>query len=202
METMRTLEKMIGGRWHGVSILSSNAKYKEGFLSPHVDRFCEVIEMACVHKILLDPSQFTCPGARYAFGCGTDLKEKMIQKLVDQKGYSSAYAEKLIEETPHCHIKPGAIGINMRNEPSVLVARLQPEQVMRLIQVYQRKLEKSFQTEISSVISACGNVTVKAVQIQDMVISFGCDDSREFGSLSRHSLFAGLPYSLAEKLIQ
>lgn len=202
METARKLETLIGGRWHNVSIFGLNVKCKEDFLCPHLDRFCEAIEIACVHKVLLDPCQFTCPGARYAFGCGADLKKKMVQKLAEEKGYSSAYAAKLIEETPHCQVKPGAIGINIGNEPEVLIAQLQPEQAMRLVQAYQTKLKKPFQTEISSVISACGNVTVKALQIQDMAISFGCNDSRTFGSLSRDRLYVGLPNSLAEKLTQ
>ena len=201
METIKALENIIGGRWHGISIVSSNAKCEEEFLYPHPDRFCEGLNLASVNKVLLDPCQFTCPGARYAFGCGIDLKETMIRKLVDTKGYSPQYAERMIDKTPHIKNKIKAIGINLRNKPDVLIARLQPTQVMSLIQIYQVKLETMFQTEISSVISACGNVTVKAIQTQNMAISFACDDSRTFGGLSRDRLYTGLPYEQAKALV-
>lgn len=201
METIRELERIIGGRWHGVSIFGLNAKCKEEFLSPHPDRFCEGLKLASVNTVLLDPHQFTCPGARYAFGCGIDLKDIMIRKLVDTKGYSPQFAEKLIGDTPHFQNKIQAIGINLSNKPEVLIAQLQPEQGMHLIRIYQAKLETVFQTEISSVISACGNVTVKAIQTQDMAISFACDDSRTFGGLSRDRLYAGLPYEQAKTLV-
>jgi uncharacterized protein (DUF169 family) len=202
METVKELDRITGGRWYGVSVFDRDVKGKKEFISPHVDRFCEVLGMASIYKVLLDPLQFTCPGARYAFGCGTDLKEEMVRKLAEEKNYSPGYANKLIDDTPHCQERPAAIGLNLSIEPDVLIAQLQPEQVMRLIQVYHKKLKKPFHPGISSVISACGNVTVKALQTQDMAISFGCNDSRAFGGLSRDRLYIGLPYSLVEKLIQ
>jgi uncharacterized protein (DUF169 family) len=82
----------------------------------------------------------------------------------------------------------------------VLLAQLQPEQAMRLIQIYQRKLKKQYQTKIAGVITVCANVTVKALQTQDMAISFGCDDSRTFGGLTRNRLYAGVLYALAVEL--
>ena len=202
METTRKLEALVGGSWHEVSVFGLDVKCKEEFLCPHVERFCEAIEVAWVHKVLLDPCQFTCPGARYAFGCGNDLKESMTQRLVEERGYPSEYAQAMIEETPHCETKPGAIGINLGNEPNVLIAQLQPNQAMHLVRAYQTKFSKVYRTEISSVISACGNVTVKAFQTNDMAISFGCDDSRKFGSITRDRLYAGLPYHMAEELVR
>ena len=194
VKTARELERVVGGRWHGVSIFGFNEKHAGEFLEPHVDRYCEALKLAVANEILLDPDRFTCPGARYAFGCTSDLKDGMVRNLVDKKGYTPEYAEKLIDDTPHFQVKPWGIGLNLNVEPKVLIAQLQPEQAMRLIQVYHVKLKKPFQTEISSVISACGNVTVKAHITQEMAISFGCDDSRAFGGISRDRLYAGLPY--------
>jgi uncharacterized protein (DUF169 family) len=201
MKTARALERIIGGRWHGVSILDAKAKYEEEFVHPHPDRFCEGLKLASVNSVLLSPDRFTCPGASYAFGYGAGREKAMIRRLSDTKGYSAQFAEKLIGDTPHFEKKIRAIGINLPNRPHVLIAQLQPEQVMRLIRIYQAKLETAFQTEISSVISACGNVTVKAVQTQDMAISFACDDSRTFGGLSRDRLYAGLPYEQAKAIV-
>ncbi len=201
MEMIRKLEKAIGGRWLGVSIYGVPVKCKEEYVCPRVERFCEALKLASVNKVLIDPRQFTCLGARYAFGCGTDLKETMIRKLVDTKGYSPECAGELIERTPHCQNGIQAIGINLSNKPEVFIAQLQPAQVMHLIRLYQGKLGKIFRTEISSVISACGNVVIKAIQLQDMAISFGCDDSRTFGDVARDRLYAGLPYAQARAIV-
>ena len=202
MEAVKKLERIVGGRWHGVSLFGLNVECKDEFLCPHVDRYCEALKLAYVSKILLDPCQFTCPGARYTFGCGADQLDTIAQKLVSEKGYSPDYAQKLLAETPHCEAKPGAIGINIESEPNVLVSQLQPQQAMRLIQLYQSRLEKTFQAYIPSVLSACGNVTVRAIQAKEMAISMGCDDSRTFGGLTRDRFYVGLPYSLAQKLVR
>ena len=119
--------------------------------------------------------------------------------MASTKGHSLEHALMLFENTPHFQTMPEMIGFDVADQPDVAVARLQPEQVMRLLQTYHLKLNKVFQTSISSVISACGNTAVKAFQQQDLAISFGCDDSRTFGGLSRDQLYVGLPYALAQK---
>jgi uncharacterized protein (DUF169 family) len=202
METLAKLEKAFGGRWHGVTLMDQQPNQEESPAYTPVARFCEAVMRASVDNVLLDPDQFTCPGARYAFGCGMDLKEDMQQKLINEKGYTSDYVARLLDETPHCKTTPAVIGINTGHVPDVVIAQLQPEQTMRLLQMYQKKLNKTFQSTISSVISACGNVVVKAFQTEDMAMSFGCIDSRSFGGLSRDRLFVGLPYSLAAEIVQ
>ncbi|MCK4539054.1 MAG: DUF169 domain-containing protein [Candidatus Krumholzibacteria bacterium] len=201
MEIIRKLESAIGGRWLGVSLYAVPVKRKTEHVCPQVNRFCETLKIASVSKVLIDPHQFTCPGARYAFGCGNDLKKSMIDKLVDKKGYNAAVAKQLIEKTPHCQDEIHAIGINTSENPGMYIAELQPMQAMRLVQIYQKMLEKIFQTEISSVLSACANVVVKAIQTQDMAISFGCDDSRASGSVSQDRLYAGLPSTQARTMM-
>lgn len=201
METIQKLEKVIGGRWLGVSIHDEPVKRKEEYVCPQVDRFCEALKKASFSKVIVEPEKLTCLGARFAFGWGNDLKETMIRKLVDTKGFTPACAGESIERTPHYQAGIQAIGINVSKTPEMFIAQLQPTQAMRLIQVYQKKLGNIFQAEISSVISACGNVVVKVIQKQDMAISFGCDDSRTFGELARDRLYVGLPYLQARAIM-
>ncbi|MBN1383202.1 MAG: DUF169 domain-containing protein [Deltaproteobacteria bacterium] len=202
MKTLRKLKSSIGGHWWGISVLNSNPPGRKGFACPQAGRFCEAVKSAGGKKVLLDPDRFMCLGSRYAFGCRPDPKEQMIKKLAEEKGFPLTYAAKLIEGTPHFQIQPGAIGVNMGDQPQLLLAQLQPEQAMRLIQLYQKKMQKTYRTEIAAVITACANVTVKALQSQDMVISFGCNDSRAYGGLTRNRLYAGVPYTLAVELIR
>jgi uncharacterized protein (DUF169 family) len=202
VENARELQMLVGGRWHGVTI------FKDGDTPPgdvefrQTDRFCEAVELASVHKALVRPTEFTCPGARFAFGGVVDSKELLLDKMIAQKGYPAAYANQLFESTPHLQSVPEMIGFNCTDEPDIVIAQLQPEQVMRLIQLYHIRLGKAPRMELSSIVSACGNTAVNAYLNQDLALSFGCDDSRAFGDLTRDRLYAGLPYSLAKELIR
>ena len=199
MKTVRKLENEIGGRWHGISFFNDPENVPPNVQCRQVPRFCEAIKLAVVHKMVVKPGQFTCPGACYAFGGMVNLKETMIDKMVEQRGYSVDHAARLFEKTPHFQKMPEMIGFNCMDEPDIVISQLQPAQVMRLLQMYNVKLGRDFRTEISSIISACGNTAVRAYEKQDLAISFGCDDSRAFGGLSRDMLYVGLPYFLAEK---
>ena len=200
MEIIQKLQAKVGGRWHGVSFFNGEDEVPKDAEIRQTARFCEAVDLAVVHKFIVKPEQFTCPGASYAFGGMIDIKKTMIDKMVNQKGYSPAYAMRLLEQTPHLQKMPETLGFNCVEKPDILISQLQPEQVMRLVQMYHIKLKKPFRTEISSIISACGNVAVRAYEHQDMALSFGCDDSRAFGRLSRDRLYVGLAYPLAKDL--
>jgi len=202
METIQKIQSAVGGRWHGVSFINGKGDFPKDVEFKQTDRFCEAIDLAVVHKMIIKPEEFTCPGARYAFGGMIDIKKTMIDKLVNQKVYSLDYALRLLEKTPHLQKMPDWLGFNCLDEPDILISQLQPEQAMRLVQLYHIKLRKPFRTEISSIISACGNVAVRAYEYQDMALSFGCDDSRTFGRLSRDRLYVGLAYPIAKDLIR
>ena len=202
MENARALQRLVGGRWHGVTIFSDGDSAPDDVEFRQTDRFCEAVELASIHKALVRPSEFTCPGARFAFGGVVDRKAELVDKMVAQKGYQADYADHLFESTPHLQNVPEVIGFNCTEEPDIYIAQLQPEQVMRLIQLYHIKLSKAPRMELSSIVSACGNSAVKAYLTNDLALSFGCDDSRAFGDLTRDRLYAGLPYSLAKEIIR
>jgi uncharacterized protein (DUF169 family) len=202
VETARELERIVHGRWHGITFINGVNQIPEGVGVKQAGRFCEAIKVAIAHKMMVRPSEFTCPGASYAFGGMVDVSEMMTERMVELKGYSPKSATHLIENTPHFRQMPDMIGFNCMDQPDILISQLQPEQAMKLLQLYHIKLGRSFRTEIPSVICACGNTVVRAYQSQDLSISFGCDDSRAFGGLSRDRLYVGLPYSLARTLVQ
>jgi uncharacterized protein (DUF169 family) len=200
VETIENLRKTTDGRWYGVSFFADAHDAPENVEVKPAARFCEALKMAAVEKMLIRPAALTCPGACYAFGGMVDLKETIIDKMATAKGHEPEHALSLFETTPHFQTMPEMIGFDVSDEPDVIVARLQPQQLMRLVQRYHVKLNRVFQTSISSVISACGNTVVRAFQQQDLAISFGCDDSRTFGGLTQDRLYVGLPYALAKKL--
>jgi uncharacterized protein (DUF169 family) len=200
MDVRRRLEASIGGVWHSVSFFHDMPECPQGIFKAQGIRFCEAIVVARVHKVLIDPIAIACPGARFAFGSGNDLSEEMIQKL-GEKGYSHNYVRKMIKEIPRLKDPPAAVGLNMGNPPDIIMAALQPDQAMRLVQLYEKEEEKALSVNFSSVMSICANVAVRALQTEDATLSFGCEDARVFGGISRDRLVAGVPYSMAQSWV-
>ena len=197
MNTKRKLEAVVGGVWHGVSFFEDMPERPQGVYSAQGIRFCEAFVVARVHKVLIDPNVITCPGARFAFGCTGNFTEEMIQRL-SEKGYSPDYIERMMEEIPRLREPPAAVGLNLKNPPDMLMAALQPDQAMRLTQLYEREQKKALSASFSSVMSICANIAVKAIKTKDATLSFGCEDARAFGGVSRDRLVAGVPYSMAK----
>ena len=200
MDALRKLEEMVGGVWHGVSFYDHMPECPQGTYRAKGVRFCEATVVARVHKVLMDPRDLTCPGAMFAFGCGEAGKEEMILKL-REKGYSEDYLERIMEETPRFEEPPAAIGLDMENPPDIVMTALLPDQSMRLIQLYERKQERALSTTLSGVMSICANIAVRALQTEDLALSFGCDDARAFGGVPRERLVAGMPYAMARSLV-
>jgi len=200
MDTLRKLEDVVGGVWHGVSFYDRMPECPEGTYKAKGVRFCEAVVVARVHKVLMDPRDLTCPGAMFAFGCGETGLEEMTQKLLE-KGYSKDYLERIMEETPRFEEPPAAIGLDMENTPDIVMAALLPDQAMRLTQIYERTQDRPLSPVLSSVMSICANIAVRALKTEKLALSFGCEDARAFGGIPRERLVAGMPYAMARSLV-
>jgi uncharacterized protein (DUF169 family) len=55
--------------------------------------------------------------------------------------------------------------------------------------------------ELSGFAAVCGNVAVKAYVTRRISLSFGCEDSRQYGGVPRDRLIVGIPYAQAHKLL-
>ena len=201
MDTIRRLEEVVGGVWHGVSFFRTPPECPKGIFRGKGIRFCEATVVARVHKVLIDPSQISCPGARFAFGYSEAVREEITRKL-NEKGYPRDDLERIMEETPCLDKPPAAIGLDMGNPPDILMAALLPDQAMRLTQLYEKKQGRALSATLSSVLSICANIAVRALQTQDAALSFGCEDARAFGGIPRERLVAGMPYSVARSLLE
>lgn len=200
MNATGKLEGLVGGVWHGVSFYDHVPECPQGTYKAKGVRFCEATVVARVHKVLMDPRDLTCPGARFAFGYGRDVREEMVRNL-RQKGYPEEGLERIMEETPRLEDPPVAVGLDMGNKPDVVMAALLPDQAMRLIRLYEKRQERALSAALSGVMSICANIAVRALQTGDLALSFGCEDARAFGGIPRERLVAGMPYSLAQSLV-
>ncbi len=201
MEIERRLERTFGGTWFRIAFLPVLPSSLDPETVIEGTRFCEALDKARVHPVLLKPEQGPCLGTRFAFGHRGNLAATMVRKLSKEKGLSKSFAEQLVRQSPSFEEPLQGVGLNLDTKPDLYLSPLQPLHAMVLLQRYEKIMEKTVDQKFSSIFSICANVAVKAHQTQDIALSFGCEDGRTFGRFSRDRLFVGLPWELATKLI-
>ncbi len=163
-------------------------------------RFCEAIPKARLSPIILRSRDISCAGARYVFNWNHNLDKEVITTCSDGRGVSCDIARSMLLSSPRLKIPPKAIGLNVDDIPDLFISYLQPEGFMNLLKVFQDHEGKNLVVSLSSTMGVCGNVAVNAYHERKISISFGCDESRKYGRMSRDRLAVGVPYSELRKL--
>jgi len=157
-------------------------------------RFCEAIsEAQRTHSLILDRSSISCPGAKYVFGWDKNTEGEIVRNCVQKWGISDRIMKSILGKVSTLPPKINYIGLNIEGDSDVLISYLQPEQFMRMLRVYQNKTGERMEVSLSSVMSVCGVAAVEAYVKGKISISFGCEDSRSFGGVSRDRLVVGIP---------
>jgi uncharacterized protein (DUF169 family) len=139
-------------------------------------------------------------GANYVFGWQGTIDE-VIENFQKKRNVSPKEAASIVQGLPRMEVPPIAIGLNGVESPDVIVACLQPQQFMRLLEVYQGVFGEILKADLSGYAAVCGNVAVKAYITEKIALSFGCEDSRQYGGISRDRLIVGIPNVLAHQLL-
>jgi uncharacterized protein (DUF169 family) len=196
MGFVEELEGQFGGRWIGVKFYYGELPTLN--ISPIKDvRFCEAITTSVVHSVLLTPGDLNCRGANYVFGWDEGVKGEMVERF-HSDGFSRLMAEKLVEDLPKITGSLDGIGLNVKNDPDILLSYLQPGQVMKLLRSYQVCLGEELMV---SVVSVCGHVAVKSFVENRIAISFGCSFARKYGQITTDRVAIGVPIQVAKDLM-
>ena len=164
-------------------------------------RFCQAVRIARDQRVLLDKDSIICKGARYALGFEDEAKEAIVNIIKLKRGMSKEIAEKLVENIPRIKNSPYKyIGLNV-DDPDILIFYINPTRFMEFIKIYQRT-GNSLEVKLSSLTAMCGDVAVQTYLTKKICISFGCDDSREYGEVSDEELVVGIPKEVIEELIR
>ena len=164
-------------------------------------RFCQAVRIARDQRVLLDKDSIICKGARYALGFEDEAKEAIVNVIKLRRGISKEIAEKLVENIPRIKNSPYKyIGLNV-DDPDILIFYINPTRFMEFIKIYQRT-GNSLEVKLSSLTAMCGDVAVQTYLTKKICISFGCDDSREYGEVSDEELVVGIPKEVIEQLIR
>jgi len=164
-------------------------------------RFCQAVRIARDQRVLLDKDSIICKGARYALGFEDEAKEAIVNVIKLKRGISKEIAEQLVENIPRIKDSPYKyIGLNV-DDPDILIFYITPKRFMEFIKIYQRT-GNSLEVKLSSLTAMCGDVAVQTYLTKKICISFGCDDSREYGEVVDEELVAGIPKEEIEQLIR
>jgi uncharacterized protein (DUF169 family) len=200
MKIIDEFQRTFGSRWTGVKFFFGDPP-KGGKYFPEETRFCEAISQSWSSNNLLGRGCINCMGANYVFGWEENIRDKVIENFHRKRDIALKEAASIVQGLPRMEGAPTAIGLNGQENPDLLVACLQPQQFMRLLTVYQGVFGKKLKAELSGFAAVCGNVAVKAYVSKRISLSFGCQDSRQYGGISRDRLVVGIPYALAHKLL-
>ena len=200
MEYMRHFRNLLGGVWVNVKFYETLPSMADFDTNKRM-RFCQAIRKGREAPILLTSEQIECPGAMRSFGWADHLDTEIVEKMTEKFGTSRETISALLDQTPRLHGKIQGVVVGGYEKPDILISYAQPAMIMRLLRLFQKTTGKNTKIDLSSIISVCGNVAVRSFLTGDICFSFGCDDAREYGAISRDRLVVGVPYSLVQKMI-
>ena len=162
-------------------------------------KFCQAVKLARSQQVFLDKDSIVCKGARYALGFDTGTKEEIVNAIKFKRGVSKEIAERLVDTIPR--VKDSAynyIGLNV-DGPNIYIFYMTPKRFMDFLKVYQRT-GNNLEVKLSSLTAMCGDVAAQTLTTRKICISFGCDDSREYGEVADEELIVGIPEDTIEQL--
>ena len=182
-------------QWVKVKFYKEKPDLKEGKRLEGV-KFCEATKEAVLGPIILDRKSISCPGARYAFGWDSDLRNSLLDRCGEKRKTERRNVESMLERMPYLKEPFNYIGLNSEGEPDLVLSYIAPEKVMDLIKVYSNHNGEDLDISLYSMMSICGGVAVRTYLEGKISISFGCDDARKYADIRRENLAVGIPNKL------
>jgi uncharacterized protein (DUF169 family) len=191
----RRLAKISGSDWVAI-------KFRKQIPGNDIEplRFCEAVSKAKNKQISLSVFHVCCDGAKRCFGWLKNNDEKLAQGLSRKTGMEQDAAYELIRSVPVLNDKISGISLGKDIEGDVYISYACPKSAMKVIRCWQKMTGRNLNTEISGIMSVCGNVAVKSFLKQKISISFGCPDSRKYGGIENGELVIGIPHNIAFSL--
>ncbi len=163
-------------------------------------KYCEAVSrvMKTSQSMLLDCDHIPCPAAKEILGfmmaCDQCKMGECVKELVEKGMFANEMqAIKALTSIPKLKMKTQSIFLSTNEKmPDVYIFYLRPREFMRIVQAYQRIIGEELKLDLSGVMSICGNCTVRPYLTDQVCVSFGCNDSREYGGIADDKLVVGL----------
>ena len=191
----------MGGVWLGVRFYETLPLMAD-FDTDDSMRFCQAIRKGREYPVLLTSEQVNCPGALRSFGWAGQSDSELIENMRDKLGISKEKIKAILDRTPRLQDQIQGVVVGGYEKPDLLISYCQPATIMRLLSLFQKLTGKNVTVDLSGILSVCGNVAVKCFLTKNISLSFGCNDAREHGAISRDRLIVGVPYSLIQSMVE
>jgi len=165
-------------------------------------KFCEAVYKAKNRRISLPFNNICCEGAKRCLGCLKNNDVKLAQRLAEKIGMTQNISLELIKNVPVLNEEFSGISLGKYIDSDVYISYINPESAMKLVRCWQKTTGSNLNTEISGIMSVCGNVAVKSYINKNISVSFGCPDSREYGSIKKGQLVIGIPHNIALRICE
>ena len=193
------LRQELGGLWTGVALHYEAAPAGAPVL--HEMRLCEAVTRSFVQPIVLPAHKIGCPGARRALGLMDDDRA-LAQQMSQKAGVPFDTLCKVLGETPCLAAPVTAVSLGASHDaPDVMVGYVQPKEVMSLLRRWQVFYGHAPALPLSSFLAICAWVVVRAHRLDEISVSFGCVDSRQFGGIGSDTLVVGMPSVRAQQIV-
>ncbi len=171
-------------------------------------KYCEAVNrvMKTSKRMLLDYEHISCPAAKEILGfmaCDQCKMGECVKELVEKGMFANEeYAIKALTSIPKLKMKPQSIVLSTDEKmPDVYIFYLRPREFMKIVQAYQRVMGEELKLDLSGVMSICGNCTVRPYLTNQVCVSFGCNDAREYGGIADDKLVVGLTPKMAADIM-
>lgn len=195
MTERQFLEHLTGELWTGVRFLELPSPDARPF-----GRLCEAVHCSFRNDLTVTCGVLECLGALRSVGLGRH-DEQMARQMSEKTGMSLERAQGLLAATPILTRSVPAIQLGPTADPDVLIGYLQPEAAMRLLRCWQQMTGRRLKTELSAFTAVCASL-ITAYQERQLVFSFGCPDSREYGAIAPDRLVAAVPREMVSQMMQ
>jgi len=167
-----------------------------GVTRPKNVRFCEAVNLAITQPVILSKESISCESAQYVFGWRKKFDSQFLDSCQDKCKVSDKRLKSLLSSIPRFKKPFSHIGLNTDDEPDLMISCIAPQEMMRIIKVYNNRSGKNVEVSLNSMMGFCGNIAAKTYLEEKINISFGCLDSRKYADMRRDSLAVGIPRKL------
>ena len=201
---LNQLKSIFGERCTGIRV--NEPSYNRFIFPERAMKFCEAVHMSFEQPVELTQTNVSCPGARRSFDFDEN-DEELVQMISENTRIPASHVLEALRDIPviNSDIQNILIGITEDLEkeivPDVFIIYTQPDKVMKFIHDLARQKMKPHMPPYS-IHSICGNVFARSFKDEEVTISFGCPESREYGGVKPDEVVVGLPYQAARKLVE
>lgn len=193
------LQQEFGGLWTGVALHYEAVPAAAPV--QHEMRLCEAVARSFLQPIVLPAQKIGCPGARRALGL-LDDDRALAQQMSQKAGVPFGTLCKALGETPCLAAPVTAISLGASHDaPDVVVGYVQPKEAMSLLRRWRVVYGDAPLVPLSSFLAICAWVVVRAHKLDEICVSFGCLDSRQFGGIGSDTMVVGMPFTRAQQIV-